>query len=49
MKNERNALIKVENVLWEQISVIDLNHYRIAGKIDGTNFYQITTFEKQKY
>ncbi len=29
MESERIALIKVENVLWDQISVIDLNHYKI--------------------
>jgi hypothetical protein len=38
VKRERlkwGCRIKVENVLWEQISVIDLNHYRILlGKID---------------
>ncbi len=30
VESGRIALIKVENVSWEQKSEIDLNHYRIA-------------------
>jgi hypothetical protein len=30
MEGSASALIKVKNVSWKQISIIDLNHYRIV-------------------
>ncbi len=39
--DSKNTLIKVDNVLGERISVIDLNHYKIAvlAPLSGDNIF----------